>query len=199
MEFVNKKLQVVIASNQFLNRLGIKTLLSVVGIDAELTEVSNWDDLLRLLKKMQKLDYLIVAEELLPAEYKRNFSAIQNYCPIYRTMVIGKRNIVDLDCSQYVLETYDQKIILDRFQRFFNDADLAGDDDYQTLSDREIDVLKEVALGYSNKEIAERLFISINTVITHRKNITGKLGIKTISGLTVYALLNHLIQPEEVR
>ncbi len=199
MEFVNSKLQVVIASNQFLNRLGIKTLLSVVGIDAELIEVSNWDELLQLLGKLEKLDYLIVSEDLLPSTYKRNFGAIQNYCPIYRTMVIGKRNVADLECSQYVLESYDQKMILDRFHRFFNEAELVSDDDYQTLSDREIDVLKEVALGYSNKEIAERLFISINTVITHRKNITGKLGIKTISGLTVYALLNHLIQPEEVR
>ncbi len=199
MESVNKKLQVVVASNHFLNRLGIKTLLSVVGIEAELIEASNWDDLINLLDKMERLDYLIITEEMLPSAYKRNFSAIQNYCPIYRTMVIGKRNVVDLDCSQYILETYEQKIIVDRFHRFFNDNELAADDDYQTLSDREIDVLKEVALGYSNKEIAERLFISVNTVITHRKNITGKLGIKTISGLTVYALLNHLIQPEEVR
>ena len=66
------------------------------------------------------------------------------------------------------------------------------------LSEREIDVLKAVALGLSNKEIAEKLFISINTVVTHRKNITEKLGIKTIAGLTVYALMNNFISPEEV-
>lgn len=61
------------------------------------------------------------------------------------------------------------------------------------LTEREIDVLKEVALGKTNKEIAEKLFISFHTVISHRKNITEKLGIKSISGLTVYAILNKLI------
>lgn len=61
------------------------------------------------------------------------------------------------------------------------------------LSTREIDVLKLVALGQSNRQIAENLFISIHTVITHRKHITAKLGIKSISGLTLYAAVNHLI------
>ncbi len=61
------------------------------------------------------------------------------------------------------------------------------------LTDRETDVLKLVAFGKTNKEIASELFISIHTVISHRKNITEKLGIKSISGLTVYAILNKLI------
>ena len=67
------------------------------------------------------------------------------------------------------------------------------------LSDRERTILRYVALGFTNKEIAERLFISTHTVITHRKNITRKIGIKTVSGLTVYALLNHLIEMEELQ
>jgi DNA-binding CsgD family transcriptional regulator len=61
------------------------------------------------------------------------------------------------------------------------------------LSEREIEILKLIALGYTNKEIGDKLFISIHTVITHRKNITSKLGIKTIAGLTVYAILNKII------
>ena len=67
------------------------------------------------------------------------------------------------------------------------------------LSEREKTILRYVALGFTNKEIAEKLFISMHTVITHRKNITRKIGIKTVSGLTVYALLNHLIEMEEIR
>jgi DNA-binding CsgD family transcriptional regulator len=65
------------------------------------------------------------------------------------------------------------------------------------LSDREKDVIRLVAKGLTNKEIAEMLHLSIHTVITHRKNITGKLGIKTISGLSIYAFLNGIIQSEE--
>ena len=62
-----------------------------------------------------------------------------------------------------------------------------------SLTEREIDVVKLVAIGKINKEIADELCISIHTVISHRKNITEKLGIKSISGLTVYAILNKLI------
>lgn len=61
------------------------------------------------------------------------------------------------------------------------------------LSAREKDILVCVAKGMLNKEIADFYDISIHTVITHRKNITRKTGIKTVAGLTVYALLNNLI------
>ena len=61
------------------------------------------------------------------------------------------------------------------------------------LSAREIDVLKLVATGLTNKEIADRLNISINTVLSHRKNISAKLGIKSVSGLSVYAMMNGYI------
>ena len=67
------------------------------------------------------------------------------------------------------------------------------DDAGEVLSEREREVLVEVAHGLLNKEIADRLNISINTVITHRKNITRKTGIKTTPGLTVYAILNNLV------
>ena len=61
------------------------------------------------------------------------------------------------------------------------------------LSAREKEILVCVAKGMLNKEIADAENISIHTVITHRKNITRKTGIKTVAGLTVYALLNNLI------
>lgn len=66
------------------------------------------------------------------------------------------------------------------------------------LSTRELEVLTEVARGLTNKEIADTLNISMNTVMSHRKNITAKLNIKTVSGLTFYALMNGLISGEEV-
>ena len=63
----------------------------------------------------------------------------------------------------------------------------------EELSSREKEILVCVAKGMLNKEISDHFNISIYTVITHRKNITRKTGIKTVAGLTVYALLNNLI------
>ncbi|MBQ9878553.1 MAG: helix-turn-helix transcriptional regulator [Bacteroidales bacterium] len=66
-------------------------------------------------------------------------------------------------------------------------------DEREELSDREKEILVCVARGMLNKEIADQNNISIHTVISHRKNITRKIGIKTVAGLTVYAILNGLI------
>ena len=65
------------------------------------------------------------------------------------------------------------------------------------LSDREKEILISIAKGMQNKEIADQHNISIHTVISHRKNISKKTGIKSVSGLTIYALLNNLINKDE--
>ena len=63
----------------------------------------------------------------------------------------------------------------------------------RVLSDREIEVLALIVQGYINKEIADRLNISITTVISHRKNITEKLGMKSVSALTIYAITHGYV------
>lgn len=80
----------------------------------------------------------------------------------------------------------------------FAQCDTTKKADDVELSKREIDVLVAVAKGMMNKEIADMMNISIHTVISHRKNITRKTGIKSVSGLTVYALLNNLIDEKEL-
>lgn len=66
------------------------------------------------------------------------------------------------------------------------------------LSMREIEVLVQLCKGFTNKEIADKLCIGLTTVITHRKNIQEKTGIKSLSGLTVYAILNGYITASEI-
>ncbi len=68
--------------------------------------------------------------------------------------------------------------------------------EHQFLSEREIDVLKLLVTGNSNKEIADKLNISTYTVISHRKNISFKTGIKSVSGLTIYAVIKNIISIE---
>ncbi len=74
-----------------------------------------------------------------------------------------------------------------------------GTDNADMLSDREKDVVVSLVQGMSNKEIAEHLYISVNTVITHRRNIARKLQIHSSAGLTIYAIVNGLIDISNVK
>ena len=67
------------------------------------------------------------------------------------------------------------------------------------LSEREREILVSVVKGMTNKEIADKLYISLNTVLTHRKNISRKLNIRSVSGLTIYAIVNNIISIQEVQ
>lgn len=68
----------------------------------------------------------------------------------------------------------------------------------ETLSDREREIVHLVVCGLSNKEIAAKLFISFNTVLTHRKNIARKLNIHSVAGLTIYAIVNKIVDIKDV-
>ena len=97
-----------------------------------------------------------------------------------------------------VVELYDTKQkIINKLNEWVKDNSPKKNDDVE-LSKREMDVLVAVAKGMMNKEIADQMNISIHTVISHRKNITRKTGIKSVSGLTVYAVLNNMIDEKDL-
>ena len=75
----------------------------------------------------------------------------------------------------------------------------SGTQTAETLSDREKEVIISLVQGMSNKEIADHLCISINTVITHRRNIARKLQIHSPAGLTIYAIINGLVDISSVK
>ncbi len=103
----------------------------------------------------------------------------------------------DLKCHTYiedhVLVSMVRLLENPRSLREFPAEPEEREEERRELSEREKEILVSVAQGLLNKEIADKHHISINTVITHRKNITRKTGIKTVPGLTVYAILNNLI------
>lgn len=67
------------------------------------------------------------------------------------------------------------------------------------LSLREQEVLRRVAMGMSNKEIADKMFISVNTVMTHRRNIVRKTGIHAAAGLAIYAIVHGIVSVDELK
>ena len=85
-----------------------------------------------------------------------------------------------------------QDLIVSELNRIFSTGSQDNRAD-TALSAREIEVLRLIASGCINKEIAQELNISINTVLTHRKNLTSKLGIKSVSGLSFYAMMNGIV------
>lgn len=66
------------------------------------------------------------------------------------------------------------------------------------LSDRELEVMSLIVQGFINKEIAEKLNISLATVVTHRKNIMDKLGMKSVSALTIYAVTHGYVDINKI-
>ena len=71
--------------------------------------------------------------------------------------------------------------------------------DRDELSEREKEVLVHLVKGMSNKEVANSMFISVHTVMTHRRNISRKLSIHAVSGLTIYAIVNGLVKIEDIK
>lgn len=98
-----------------------------------------------------------------------------------------------------VIDVFDNKFQIESKlkQALKSQSQVESEEGYE-LTQREKDVLVLVAKGLMNKEIADKLNLSVHTVITHRKNITHKTDIKSVAGLTVYALLNNLIDKDEV-
>lgn len=102
-----------------------------------------------------------------------------------------------LDCFDATIELYDSTShILEQIELIEDKTEQnnsLNNSEGEELSPRENAIVALVAKGHTNKEIADMLNISVHTVITHRKNISKKTGIKSISGLTMYAMLNKLI------
>lgn len=114
-----------------------------------------------------------------------------------KTIVLMQHTMDALPLSgamNLIAEEAPLETLIEQIESFLSLADAnSHSENNKGLSVREVNVLRLVVSGYTNKEIADQLSISLNTVLTHRKNITAKLGVKTVSGLTFYAIMNGYI------
>lgn len=74
-----------------------------------------------------------------------------------------------------------------------------SNEDKENLSSREKEIISHVVKGYTNQEIADKLFLSVHTVMTHRRNIARKLQIHSATGLTIYAIVNKIVDLTEIK
>jgi DNA-binding CsgD family transcriptional regulator len=197
MDYIN----VIIADLSQLSRLGLISLLNRMKYPFHIREIATPDKLTSLPSKGQTGIFVISGAflrkcppSLVQSLQLRLDSMVRIF--ISDTEPGPEKNfrfseIIDpADHDKNIIRKFEKQLSLIYTQKEEPDAP-------EGISDREKEVLRLVAVGLTNKEIGDKLFISTHTVITHRKNISAKLGIKTIAGLTMYALINHLIVPEE--
>lgn len=189
--------KILVAEPSYLIRKGILTILNELKAATKVEEASNLGELQEALENTAP--HILLVNTVISSDLKGD-RLIEKYSPKMELISIFNTPLPD-QSNEKAISIFDSKAILlnklsDQVKNSQkSDTQLESSDE---LTDREKDVLQKVALGKTNKEVAKELFISTHTVISHRKNITRKLGIKTVSGLTVYAILNQLIKLEDI-
>jgi len=131
---------------------------------------------------------------------------IENLKQLTKNSVIRFFALITAAVDEKMLEAYDEKIHLyDDVESVKLKLDSVFDvlesenEESQTLSPREKEIIVGVVKGFTNKEIATNLFLSTHTVITHRRNIARKLEIHSTAGLTIYAIVNKLVELNDIK
>jgi len=189
---------VIIGTPSYLLKKGLASTISEI-FEAETVFIDTLDQINLYIDK-NPVFCVIIDEVLLKNNENSHFFFNLKNRIIYILLSEGNKNYPGKSKFDTILNKNHpkEKIISPLAEILSPDRDM-NKQNYSLLSDRETEVLKLVALGYTNLEIADKLFISKHTVISHRKNITSKLGIKTVSGLTVYAVLNNLIPRDQIQ
>lgn len=185
--------------------LVIPSVLVARGIESVFTDMGEFrvsgvlSDLSNSAESGMKLagaDVIVVDPMVFEYAVRSNVRSVLSRYSDAAVVGLQTVNMSDEALKQYdeVVNIYDAPpVIIRKLRSAVSARSDAPKQDGEELSAREKEILVCVARGMLNKEIADYYNISVYTVITHRKNITRKTGIKTVAGLTVYALLNNLI------
>ncbi|ALS35995.1 two-component system response regulator NreC [Enterococcus rotai] len=213
-------MNIIIADDHAVVRSGLRLLLesqkgiTVVGDAADGTEAF-------LLLEKYPVDVVLMDMRMPPGENGlQTTRRIKEHFPEIKTIILSMhdeeeyvRTALEYGAKGYILKSSQDIVLLEAIQqvingniaidplfgeynkeRWYNNTDIAEKDaKYERLSKREREVLPLVALGYSNKEIAERLFISVKTVEVHKSHVMKKLEFETFSKLLQYSMKHQLI------
>jgi DNA-binding NarL/FixJ family response regulator len=178
---------------------GLLAIFKTSGQNFFFVQASSFDEVeIQLLKNKVEL---VILNPSYTQNFTKTFVALKNqyrnikwvglqYCFYDPKMLANFDAIITISDSP---ETMVSTIL--RVVREENLQDAGSTQD--VLTDRETDVVKLLAKGLTNKEIADKLQISTNTVITHRKNLSQKTGIKSVSGLTIFAIVQKLVSIDD--
>ncbi len=196
-------LKILIVEPSVIIRSGLSvTLKRLPGFWIQPIEINSIENLDHVLE-LNKPDILIINPSFwgfVDMTKPRSYSAS------------AELKIIALTSSSYsdtLLKKYDQEISIhdtveqigEKIEKLYTDAEIKEEatEENELLSTREKEILVLVVKGMTNKEIAQKLFLSAHTIITHRRNIVRKLEIHSTAGLTVYAIVNKLVELDEIK
>lgn len=191
---MNIHCKILVIEPSAIVREGLASIIESIKTDLELTFIDSIDEVFQL-KQAEKFKMVLI-NPLVLNNSKKNLNKLLT--------TFNKQNLIGLISNHYEREFYEnfsdnifindkRDSIVKTVEKHFKISSPNNSKTDNTLSERELDVLKLLAIGKANKEIAEDLFISVHTVISHRKNISNKLGVKSTAALVIYAVANNLI------
>lgn len=195
-------LKIVIAEPSIIVRNGLETILKRLpgGLRVQFSEITTIESLTEDLRTHMP-DILIINPSI-PGYFTIPHLKEMTGCPNMKCVAL-----VYAAVDHSLIRYYDDHInILDspdeiglKLERLHAKSEEDSDgDEQQTLSAREKEIVVCVVKGMTNREIADRLFLSTHTVITHRRNIARKLQVHSASALTVYAIVNKLVELSDI-
>lgn len=197
----DKFINIAVAESSIIIRTGITNVLKKLpGLRPQLIEMASADGLQNYMRA-KPVDLLIVN----PA-FGGHFdiAGFRKKAEAKDTKAIA---LLSTFTDNSVLANYDGSIsifdgpetISEKINEVISGPEQDDDEKTDALSQREKDIVIRIVKGMTNKEIADDLFLSVHTVITHRRNISRKLQIHSVSGLTIYAIVNKLVELKDIR
>lgn len=191
----------VVADNSFIVRNGLVAVLRhISGLAATAFDVKTQESL-RNYVAMHHPDVVIV---------NPMFDGLFDVKAFKAELKLDDTRFIALSTAmldQNVLSGYDEHILLydnpdeifEKIKKVLMSEKQDEPNTTESLSNREREIIVCVVKGMTNKEIADQLCLSIHTVITHRRNISNKLQIRSAAGLTIYAIVNKLVDIKDVK
>lgn len=193
-------INIVIAETSDLLYEGLSTILYQSEYACFVYRIFSYEEIETTLIN-KNIDVLLIN----PILTFSNGKGIKNLKKNYPFLLIGCINMNMLDNNtvllyDFILNVYDsstQMLSVIKKQLDLKQVNNADDDEDEALSEREAEVLLQIIKGHTNKQIADILYISVHTVISHRRNIMIKTGIRSQAGLALYAVSKSLISLDD--
>lgn len=193
-----RRIHIAIVEPSVIIRNGVVSVLKRLNLDIDIVEISDMPQLQGLLEKHNP-DVVIIDPTQIGMfslqHIKENLSGSKKFIALQSNLadasaLKGYDEFISLYDSAEQIKAKVESVISENKQ---------DNSDKQELSQREKEIVSCIVKGLTNKQIAETLHLSVHTVMTHRRNISGKLQIHSSAGLAIYAIVNKLVSLDEIK